>query len=182
MDPAGVLSMINKGKYGAAESIIDESIKLNASNSDAWFAKGLLSLSRREYENAIEFMLKSKSYGKKGDDMTRALGYSFFSMFRLDEAITYFSELKNKMPDDYFMMGIAYLLINDPISSKEYIHTAYNMEPARTKELLQLFYVAFVHPSQEVSDKAKTDLVEKINALARGHVLSRKGGKQQRGK
>jgi tetratricopeptide (TPR) repeat protein len=177
MDSAGVLGMISKGKLSAAESIIDESIKLNASNADAWFAKGILSLSRRGYENAVEFLLRSKTYGKKGDDLTRAIGYSFFSMFKLDEAITYFSELKKKSADDFFMMGIAYLLINDPISSKEYIRTAYNMDAARTKELLKLFYVAFVHPSEEVSEKAKRDLVERINALARGAVLP-KGGKK----
>jgi tetratricopeptide (TPR) repeat protein len=177
MDLAGVIEMINKGKLGAAESIIDETIKLNGSSPDAWYAKGLLSLSRQEYENAVEFLLKSKSFGRKGDDLTRALGYSFFSMFKLDEAITYFSGLGKKGAEDYFMMGIAYLLINDPVSSKEYIHTAYNIDPKKTKELLKLFYVAFIHPSEEVSEKAKKDLVSRINALARGATLG-KGGKQ----
>ena len=176
MDLAGIIEMINKGNISAAESIIDETIKLNSSSSDSWYAKGLLSLSRQEYENAIEFLLKAKSFGKKGDDLTRALGYSFFSMFRLDEAINYFSGISKKSADDYFMMGIAYLLINDPMSSKEYIHTAYNMDAVKTKELLKLFYVAFIHPSEEVSENAKKELVTKINALARGTVLS-KGGK-----
>ncbi len=173
MDVAGVIELINKGKPEAAESIIDETIKLNGSNPDAWYAKGLLSVSRQNYENAIEFLLKSKSFGKKGDDLTRALGYSFFSMFKLDEAISYFSELKKKAADDYFMMGIAYLLINDPVSSKEYIHTAYNMDAAKTKELLKLFYVAFIHPSDEVSENAKKELITKINSLARGATLGK---------
>lgn len=176
MDVAGVIELINKGKLEAAESIIGESITLNGSNPDAWYAKGLLSISRQEYENAVEFLLKSKSFGRKGDDLTRALGYSFFSMFKLDEAISYFSELKKKAADDYFMMGIAYLLINDPVSSKEYIHTAYNMDAVKTKELLKLFYVAFIHPSDEVSESAKKELISKINALARGAALG-KGGK-----
>jgi tetratricopeptide (TPR) repeat protein len=176
MDVAGVIEMINKGKLGAAESIIDESIELNGSSPDAWYTKGLLSISRQEYENAIEFFLKSKSFGMNGDDLTRALGYSFFSMFRLDEAITHFSKLGKKAADDYFMIGIAYLLINDPASSKEYIHTAYNMDAGKTKELLKLFYIAFIHPSDEMSENAKKDIVSKINALARGAALSGKGG------
>ena len=65
------------------------------------------------------------------------------------------------------MLGIAYLLLNDPMSSKEYVRSAYNMDTDRTKELMKLFYVSFIHPSDLVSDKEKKNLVIKINALAK---------------
>jgi len=166
MDQVNVIELINRGKLDSAESIINETIKMNRSNPDAWFLKGLVSISRRNYEGAIESLMQSKSLGRNDDDVKRSLGYSYFSLFKLDESIPNFSDIRKKGVDDFFMLGVAYLMLNDPISSKEYIRSAYNMDDERTKELMKLFYVSFIHPSDLVSDKEKKALVEKINALA----------------
>jgi tetratricopeptide (TPR) repeat protein len=175
MDIANIVDLINKGKLDSAESIIEETIKINKSNPDAWFLKGLVSLSRQNYDGAIEYLMQSKSLGKDDDYVRRSLGYSYFSLFKMDESIPYFAGIKKKAIDDFFMLGIAYLLMNDPMSSKEYIRSAYNMDSARTKELMKLFYVSFIHPSDLVSDKEKRDLVSKINAIATESMS--KGGK-----
>jgi tetratricopeptide (TPR) repeat protein len=170
MDVPGVIDLINKGNLEAAESIIGESVKLNGSSPDPWYLKGLLSLSRQEYENAIEFLTKSRMLGRGGDDISRALGYSHFSMFSMDDAIDSFAAIRKKMADDYFMLGIAYLLVNDPQSSKEYIHTAHNTDPARAKSLLQLFYVTVINPSTQVTEDAKKALISKINSVAKASI------------
>jgi tetratricopeptide (TPR) repeat protein len=174
MDSANIVEMINSGKLDSAESIIEETIKINKSNADAWFLKGLVSLSRQSYDNAIECLMQSKGFGKDDDYVKRSLGYSYFSLFKMDESIPYFAKIKKKSIDDFFMLGIAYLLINDPMSSKEYIRSAYNIDASRTKELMKLFYISFIHPSELVSDKEKRDIVSKINALANESMLKGK--------
>ena len=165
LDEEVIAGMINKGKLNEAELLVKEALRKNKTNGKAWYLRGLISLNRGEFDFAIEAINLAMSFNYYTDFCLRVLGYAHLNRGDFEEAASYFKKIKEKSVDDYFMIATAYILLKDPKSAREYLSIAYEKDAKRTKELLLEFYKTFIMPANELTEKEKKFLLDRINSL-----------------
>jgi tetratricopeptide (TPR) repeat protein len=130
--------------FVAAEEYYLKAVKLAPEDYQANTSMGVFYLGlipgTEEYEDyTLALSYNLKAYDIQADNITTeniALNYFFLEDY--DTAIEYYLATNLAVvPDDNFMLGLSYLMIEDTVSAKKYIRTAYDMGYELSEEYLE---------------------------------------------
>lgn len=104
------------GQYDKAEALIDEAIKENNSNTDAFNWKGIIKLKSKEPKEAIKYFRKALNFNRTNFPVRANLAKAFLENKELDLAEREYREVLKKNPkyvDAQIGMGEVYLAVAD---------------------------------------------------------------------
>jgi len=90
----------SKKNFKKAEKFFKNLIKISPEDRMAYFYCGMCKLKGGKFKESLKFILKSYNMGLKTQKLYKALGYNFYKLRRLYEAIVYLEEGVEKYPDD----------------------------------------------------------------------------------
>ncbi len=160
MDIDGIIALIQNGKMDEAKVLCSETLRFNSRKGHEAF--GYFYLKLKHYDASVIHFLKSLNEGNISDSVFRGLGYAYFGSGNYGEASKYFSRVKEKDVDDYFMLFTSSLMLKDPVSARSYLDMAYDLDPDRTKELMRTLFSSLIAPSTELTDEQKRAVEKRI--------------------
>ena len=153
------VQLILNGKYEDARKKIDVRLMRNKFDGEAWFLKGFLSYNiGNNLKYSIECIEMAIHLGYNSDFVKRVLAYIWFEQFEFNNTIRVIQQIKSKECIDFFLISIAYLLLQESNEANKYLNMAYSLDKNTTKELLKMFYKVFVQDMDTLNKHEKTTL------------------------
>jgi tetratricopeptide (TPR) repeat protein len=146
-----ILALIKKGNLEEAE----KRAKALKDPGKRFFYQGLIWLIRKRYALAYNYLVTAYEEGKNDDDTKRAMAFTLFGLGAYKEAKMWLEKIRDKVADDWIFLTLTSLVLNDIVSARAYLSTAYEKDKNRTKEMLVLLYkeLSEGHVSEETKEK-----------------------------
>lgn len=164
LDDGKIRTLLAKGKYKEAGSLLDEFVLIEKKNDAAWYLLGILAMKLKNYEQAHEYFARAATISRKADYLLFD-GLAYLENLDVHAAENSFSEclkINQNDPEVNFYMAICYLLEGDTRSG-DYLKRAYRLDRDKTKRLLRDFFHEVIENNPIYSSSVKEQIRKELN-------------------
>src|SRR5262245_39676188 len=143
------VSLHKQCKFRSAIEEFQKVVKEVPDHADSWKFIGLAYYQLKEYQSAIQPLEKAQEIkrkeGRNDPDLVRALGQSYLSLKKYEQALPYFetiTRMQMNVAANFYMLGVIYANLNRPEEAAEAFQKSVKLDP---KDADSWYYLGVQH-------------------------------------